>query len=418
MIYDVIYRMTKRTIKALKLLFAVIVVTFTIVIFSHFMIFLSFPPAERMTASEDQTWSNTLWALLVDLSLLCMFMFQHSFMAEASFKGMITRLGLKDVERCLYVIMSCTTLEVLVKYWLPTPWAVLWHINIHNYQLLWWFHVVLHVYVWCIIWCGCIIMDISELLGIKQVIYSNQGWNGIEKYKSQGLLRLYSHMRHPFFSGFSIIFWIYPSMSLDRVLFSLITSLYMIKASQTTGTEPSSVHAPKLWYYDQLSFLKDQDIPRRSHSVTSVLDDMPLGEDESNDGDSADNDDHMSTGSQCSASSRSSRSFKRPLPRVDQVLEKISKQMDQPVTIPTPTEKTWQPHDAFGEYVAENMRSISASMTPFCQKLINDAILYAEMGVLNATSRTVTDEGRLPASSSGSQDPIIRAYFDAAEPYP
>ncbi|XP_068081935.1 uncharacterized protein [Anabrus simplex] len=194
--------------------------------------------------------------------------------------------------------------------------------------------------------------------------------------------------------------------------------LRKIKASQTTGTEPSSVHVPKLWYYDQLSFLKDQDIPRRSHSVTSVLDDMPFGEGESNDGDSADNDDHMSTGSQCSASSRSSRSFKRPLPRVDQVLEKISKRMDQPVTIPTPTEKTRQPHDAFGEYVAEKMRSISASMTPFCQKLINDAIFNAEMGMLNATSRIVTDEGRLPASSSGSQDPIMRAYFDAVEPYP
>lgn len=49
-----------------------------------------------------------------------------------------------------------------------------------------------------------------------------------------------------------------------------------------------------------------------------------------------------------------------------------------------------QLHDAYGEHVAEKLRSLPPSMVPFCQKLINEAIFQAEFGQLNFTSKIVT----------------------------
>lgn len=87
-----------------------------------------------------------------------------------------------------------------------------------------------------------------------------------------------------------------------------------------------------------------------------------------------------------STSSNSRLSFKRPRSKADQVLEQISKRIEE-----ARVERTKQPHDAFGEYVGEKLRSMPASMVPFCQKIINDALFYAETNNLNVTSRIVTD---------------------------
>jgi hypothetical protein len=53
---------------------------------------------------------------------------------------------------------------------------------------------------------------------------------------------------------------------------TVIFNVSQIKNSQRTGSSPDDVHVPKLWYYDELLFLEDQDIPRKSHSIESVLD--------------------------------------------------------------------------------------------------------------------------------------------------
>lgn len=48
-------------------------------------------------------------------------------------------------------------------------------------------------------------------------------------------------------------------------------------------------------------------------------------------------------------------------------------------------------HQAYGEYVAEKLRSIPEAMVPYCQKLINDAIFLAELEALNMNSRIVSN---------------------------
>ncbi|GBN18442.1 hypothetical protein AVEN_52503-1 [Araneus ventricosus] len=47
-----------------------------------------------------------------------------------------------------------------------------------------------------------------------------------------------------------------------------------------SGAGTDEVRTPKLWYYDMLSFLEDQTVPRSSQTIGSVLDSMPFGYDE------------------------------------------------------------------------------------------------------------------------------------------
>jgi hypothetical protein len=60
---------------------------------------------------------------------------------------------------------------------------------------------------------------------------------------------------------------------------TVIFNVSQIKNSQRTGSSPDDVHVPKLWYYDKLLFLEDQDFPRKSYSIESVLDNFPFEHD-------------------------------------------------------------------------------------------------------------------------------------------
>ncbi|XP_039299677.1 uncharacterized protein LOC111049534 [Nilaparvata lugens] len=194
-----------------------------------------------------------------------------------------------------------------------------------------------------------------------------------------------------------------------------------VRASQRSGTGADDVHIPKLWYFDRLQFLEDQEFPRPSTTIASVLDDMPFEYDET------DVDDPAETQSQTSSSSSRpqtpvSNNFKRPRTKADQVLDKISKRMDQPPEKRLPKEK----FSSFGEHVAEKLRYMPPEMVPICQKLISDCIFQGDMKNLNITSRIVTDYVNVMSQPSTSQpissDPSLRgettqllhnAFYDA-----
>lgn len=70
----------------------------------------------------------------------------------------------------------------------------------------------LHVFAWSIVYSGCIMMDIAELCGLKQIWYRVSKINSPLDKKSRELRRYMRHMRHPSFTGFLFILWIYPIM--------------------------------------------------------------------------------------------------------------------------------------------------------------------------------------------------------------
>ncbi|KAK2585047.1 hypothetical protein KPH14_008567 [Odynerus spinipes] len=194
--------------------------------------FLSDPNERQRTlvlSSKDENLHfATLWVLLIDSFLLSIFILQHSLMATAVVKNMLKRLYIDEIERSFYNICSAAALWLLLDNWQFIPWINIWSFDVSNNNILWSIFMGIHIIGWCIIYGGCLVMDISELAGFKQVYYKVTARPCPMSKKSRELQRYYSHMRHPSFIGFLLILWIHPIMTLDRFLLASVLTMYMV----------------------------------------------------------------------------------------------------------------------------------------------------------------------------------------------
>lgn len=67
-------------------------------------------------------------------------------------------------------------------------------------------------------------------LGVCQVYYECVGLGDPLSYKSPGTQRLLSHLRHPVCLELSVVLWLLPALSLDRLLLALTMSVYLALA--------------------------------------------------------------------------------------------------------------------------------------------------------------------------------------------
>lgn len=178
------------------------------------------------TVLDDNAAESTLWSLLIDTMLIIIFVFQHSIMVNKLIKHTFYRLSIDHLSRSIYNACSSASLHFLINKWQQTPSVTIWKFEISN-EAVWIIFSSLHVFVWSIIYSGCIMMDIAELCGLKQIWYRVSKRNNPLDTKSRELCRYMRHMRHPSFIGFLAILWIYPIMSVDRVLLATILTMYM-----------------------------------------------------------------------------------------------------------------------------------------------------------------------------------------------
>ncbi|KAI4494193.1 hypothetical protein M0802_009062 [Mischocyttarus mexicanus] len=171
---------------------------------------------------------STLWSLLINSCLLSLFILQHSLMANAIVKDFLKKLHIDEIERSFYNTCSAAIISFLLDNWQIIPWVKIWNIDISNNNILWSTFISIHILGWFIIYGGCLIMDISELIGFRQVYYKITARPNPMSNKSKELQRYYSHMRHPSFIGFLMILWVHPFMSLDRFLLASILTIYML----------------------------------------------------------------------------------------------------------------------------------------------------------------------------------------------
>ncbi|XP_076248632.1 nurim homolog [Calliopsis andreniformis] len=203
--------------------------SYTFYILCNLAYFLSHHKVNQETinsSEKDENVDSTLWLLIVDMSLLSTFMLQHSLMATDFVKYLFCKLHMDYMERSIYNVISAITLHLLISQWQIIPSIALWKVNT-SLNSIWFTFTVLHVLAWSIIYSECLMMDISELTGLKQLYYKFSFRPNPMSLKSKELLRYYSHMRHPSFTGFLIILWIHPYMTLDRLLLALILTVYM-----------------------------------------------------------------------------------------------------------------------------------------------------------------------------------------------
>ncbi|BFF90206.1 nurim homolog [Drosophila madeirensis] len=226
--------------KVLLLLASVATFAYTFFVVGKLMLFLSTPHS----ISKAHTWIFNLLdnksrletaygPIVFDTLYLIGFIFQHSFLKSALVKNLWSTLGLAAAERTIYSLTSSICLHYLLKNWLPAQSIVLWQIDVDESAPLWWTFVVTHGLGWAVIFGGSLIMDLPELLGIKQVYYDLKEYGKPIAYKSSELRNLYSHVRHPSFVGLSVILIATNVMSLDRLLLASLLTVYMYVAWST-----------------------------------------------------------------------------------------------------------------------------------------------------------------------------------------
>jgi protein-S-isoprenylcysteine O-methyltransferase Ste14 len=211
---------------SLKIFIGTIAFVSTFCTIIELMYFLSDPNYNKKVSISRDAWLSVSWSLLVNMILLSLFILQHSLLAVSGVKSAIKNYGMQDLYRSFYVITTTAVLQILIRNWFNIPEVTLWKFNM-NFRPFWWLYTTIHIIAWLIIYIGNICMDVNELIGIKQIYYSIINLPDPNSRKSYQLQRLNSHMRHPSFVAFLLIFWSVPIMSLDRLLLATIFTLYM-----------------------------------------------------------------------------------------------------------------------------------------------------------------------------------------------
>jgi methanethiol S-methyltransferase len=161
-------------------------------------------------------------AILINIGLLALFGVQHSLMARARWKQWWTSIVPPALERSLYVLLASALLLALFWFWQPIPTRI-WEISnpllrasIYGTCLAGWAIVVLATFQ----------IDHFELFGLRQVWRATRNRPQVApQFRTPFLYRI---VRHPLMSGFLLAFWATPVMTIDRLVFALGMSLYIL----------------------------------------------------------------------------------------------------------------------------------------------------------------------------------------------
>lgn len=183
---------------------------------------ISFTLGGVLPVPFDIPRASALPAILIDVGLITLFGVQHSLMARARWKQWWTSIIPPVLERSLYVLLASVLLLALFWLWQPIP-IVIWQMSnplvrtsVYGACLAGWAIVVLATFQ----------INHFELFGLQQV------WRAMRNQPPAAaefrLPFLYRIVRHPLMSGFLLAFWATPLMTVDRLLFALGMSLYIL----------------------------------------------------------------------------------------------------------------------------------------------------------------------------------------------
>ena len=177
------------------------------------------------------------WAMAANLALFTIFAMHHSLFARDSAKRWVKRMIPIEMERSFYVWLASALLVAVCVFWQRVP-GMLYDIN---GPLRWVFYVVQLVGL-IVIWRAAGALDPLELAGIRQVSAVRDQVSGIRDqgsgtkdtkdvkdviFQTTGPFGL---VRHPIYLGWILLVFGAPTMTTDRLVFAVISSLYLVLA--------------------------------------------------------------------------------------------------------------------------------------------------------------------------------------------
>jgi protein-S-isoprenylcysteine O-methyltransferase Ste14 len=171
---------------------------------------------------DDGTPTTVVQAVIVNVLLLLLFAVQHNVMARPWFKNWWTRFVPQPIERSTYVAAASLILMLLYWQWRPIP-EVIWHVDSATGRGVLW---AAYFAGWVLVFYSSFVIDHFELFGLKQVWRHFRGEAHTTAPFSER--SLYRWVRHPLMLGFIVAFWSAPTMTLGRLLFAAVTTLWIL----------------------------------------------------------------------------------------------------------------------------------------------------------------------------------------------
>jgi protein-S-isoprenylcysteine O-methyltransferase Ste14 len=156
--------------------------------------------------------------LIANLALFTVFAAHHSILARLPLRRAIARMVPADTERSFYVAVASLLFFLVCVWWRPLP-GVAWETSGPASALLYGIQT-----------CGLILtirsaamLDIRELSGLRNVDHASPPAD----FKANGP---YGRVRHPIYSGWFLIVFATPVMTMTRLEFAIVSSAYIVLA--------------------------------------------------------------------------------------------------------------------------------------------------------------------------------------------
>lgn len=153
-------------------------------------------------------------------ALSLIYFFQHSLMVRESIRNRITKIIPEKTFYAFYSIVSGITLISVMLLWQESSYIIMSVSGEYIYLL----RILLIVSVFGLMWG---IKSLSEFdpFGRNQIEeYMNNKEEKEMKFVSQGAFKI---VRHPFYLFILIMIWSYPTLSIDRLLFVVLWSIWI-----------------------------------------------------------------------------------------------------------------------------------------------------------------------------------------------
>ena len=177
--------------------------------------------------SIDSGAPGPFWlSVSINVALLGLFGIQHSVMARPKFKQWWTKIVPVPIERSTYVLAASLTLIVLFWQWRPLP-QIVWSVHSDVGRMALWSLCGLG---WSLVLISTFLISHAHLFGVSQVhAYLRRKQLSEPDFQTPSL---YRYVRHPMQAGFLIAFWATPLMTGGRLVFALVTTVYILAALQ------------------------------------------------------------------------------------------------------------------------------------------------------------------------------------------
>jgi methanethiol S-methyltransferase len=175
-----------------------------------------------VTAVEGEL---NIGAIAWNTALFSLFALHHSLFARTGIRASIQR-AMPALERSLYVWVASLLFILVCLLWQPVA-GVVWKIYGAPAYLL----RLLHLTGIVLAVMSAAAIDIWELAGVKQITNANAGSKDPAytdaEFKTTGP---YGLVRHPIYLGWFLLVFAVPHMTMTRLVFAIVSSLYVLIA--------------------------------------------------------------------------------------------------------------------------------------------------------------------------------------------